>query len=516
MLQQERNTNIPQADRWSFFWLVLSAVLGLFSFGYWVIPLAAWLTTVFTIRFLRTQPVWRGFTLMVIVSIAVNAYAGRDLVPMPFPMSIGLLAVQVLLGSLPFLADRLLAPRIQGFAVTLVFPLAATAWEFLNLTNSPLGSFGSAAYANYGNLPLMQLASVTGIWGITFLMHWFATVANWSWERAFEPKVIWRGVAVYATIIVLVLAYGNARLLFAPQGTPKSVRMAGITIAPKPLSELIPLYEQDLTAFRAETRTIHEQYFAATKREAQAGAQLVNWPEGAGIGIAEDVDALVAQGQIVAQQAGIYLAMPTFKLFAGEERPAENRLFVIDPTGKVIIDHIKYGGNFLEGTLLGNGVLQTVATPFGLLSGVICWDADFVTNMRQAGQQGVDLIVIGANDWPGINAVHAQMAVFRAIENGTTILRQASNGTSLAVDPYGRVLSSFDHFTTTDRVLVAQVPVNAHVFTLYTVIGDAFGWLTVVGFMVVSVWAVMKGRKAGRTPSLAVEQPVTAYNSKIT
>jgi apolipoprotein N-acyltransferase len=285
--------------------------------------------------------------------------------------------------------------------------------------------------------------------------------------------------------------------------------MAGITIAPKPLSELILLYEQDLTAFRAETRTIHEQYFAATKREAQAGAQLVNWPEGAGIGIAEDVDALVAQGQRVAQQAGIYLAMPTFKLFAGEERPAENRLFVIDPTGKVIIDHIKYGGNFLEGTLLGNGVLQIVATPFGLLSGVICWDADFVTNMRQAGQQGVDLIVIGANDWPGINAVHAQMAVFRAIENGTTILRQASNGTSLAVDPYGRVLSSFDHFTTTDRVLIAQMPVNAHVFTLYTVIGDAFGWLTVVGFMVVSVWAVMKGRKAGRTPSLAVEQPVT-------
>jgi hypothetical protein len=53
------------------------------------------------------------------------------------------------------------------------------------------------------------------------------------------------------------------------------------------------------------------------------------------------------------------------------------------------------------------------------------------------------------------------------------------------------------------------MPVNAHVFTLYTVIGDAFGWLTVVGFMVVSVWAVLKGRKAGRTPSVAVEQPVT-------
>lgn len=510
MRHQAQHQNMPYTDRWSFLWLAISALLGLFSLGYWVIPLAAWLTTVFAIRFLRTQPVLPGFTIMVIVSIAVNAYAGRDLIPMPFPMSIGLLAVQILLGSLPFLADRLLAPRLQGLAATLVFPLAATAWEFLNLTNSPLGSFGSAAYTNYGNLPLMQLASLTGIWGITFLMHWFATVANWSWERTFEPKLIWRGVAIYAAIFLLVLAYGNARLLFAPQPTTQTVRMAGITLAPKPLSALIPLYEQDLATFRAETQAIHEQYFAATLSEANAGAQLVNWPEGAGIGVAEDVDALVAQGQTIAQQARIYLAMPTFKLFPGEGRPAENRLFVIDPTGTIVIDHVKYGGNFLEGTLLGNGVLQTVETPFGLLSGVICWDADFVVNLRQAGRQGVDLMVIGANDWPGINAVHAQMAVFRAIENGMTILRQASNGTSIAVDPYGRVLTSLDHFTTSDRVLVAQMPVNAHVFTLYTVIGDAFGWLTVTGFIAILLWAVLRGRKVTSAPTVPAEQTVTA------
>ncbi|MEZ4729062.1 MAG: hypothetical protein R3E79_18160 [Caldilineaceae bacterium] len=176
------------------------------------------------------------------------------------------------------------------------FPLAATAWEFLNLTNSPLGSFGSAAYANYGNLPLMQLASLTGIWGITFLMGWFATVVNWSWERAFAPKHIWRGVALMERSWGSS-AYGNARLLFAPPTATESVRMAGITIAPKPLAELIPLYEQDLAAFRAETQAIHAQYLTATQREAAAGAQLVNWPEGAGIGVAEDVDVLVKEGR---------------------------------------------------------------------------------------------------------------------------------------------------------------------------------------------------------------------------
>lgn len=509
MQHQDQSYPIPQTDRWSLLWLGIGALLGLFAFGYWVIPLAAWLTTVFTLRFLRTQPVWRGFTLMVLVSVAVNIYAGRDLVPMPFPMSIGLIALQVLLGCLPFLADRLLTPRVQGFAATLIFPLAATAWEFLNLTNSPLGSFGSAAYANYGNLPLMQLASLTGIWGITFLMGWFATVVNWSWERGFAPKAIGRGVALYAAIFVLVLAYGNARLLFAPQPSNQSVRMAGITIAPKPLAELMPLYDQDIAAFRAETQAIHAEYFAATVREAEAGAQLVNWPEGAGMGVADDVATLVKQGQTVAQQVGIYIAMPTFTLYPDAERPAENRLFVIDPTGQIVINHVKYGGNFLEGTLLGDGKLQTVDTPFGRLAGVICWDADFVVNMRQAGQQGVDLIVIGANDWLGINAIHAQMAVFRAIENGTAILRQASNGTSVAVDPYGRVLTALDHFTTTERVLVAQMPVSAHVFTLYTVIGDAFGWVTVVGFIGMLIWSLAKGRKQ-RQETVRAEGTVAA------
>lgn len=507
--RQDQHNTLPHSDRWSLFWLGISALLGLFAFGYWVIPLAAWLTTVFTLRFLRTQPVWRGFARMILISLAVNAYAGRDLIPMPFPMSFGLLAVQILLGSLPFLADRLLAPRLSGFAATLIFPCAATAWEFLNLTNSPLGSFGSAAYANYGNLPLMQLASLTGIWGITFLMGWFATVVNWSWERAFDPKKIGRGVAVYTAIFLLVLAYGNARLLFAPPST-QSVRMAGLTIAPKPLAELVPLYEQDRAAFRTETQAIHAQYLAATVREAQAGAQLINWPEGAGIGVAEDVDVLIKQGQAIARQAGIYLAMPTFKLFPDEERPAENRLLIADPEGKLVLDHVKYGGNFLEGTLLGNGVLQTVKTPFGLLSGVICWDADFVVNMRQAGQQGVDLIVIGANDWRGINAIHAQMAVFRAIENGTAILRQASNGTSVAVDPYGRVLTSLDHFTATERVLVAQLPVKSHVFTLYTVLGDAFGWATLVGFILIMVWAIVRGRSGRDVGVTPADQPVTA------
>jgi len=43
-------------------------------------------------------------------------------------------------------------------------------------------------------------------------------------------------------------------------------------------------------------------------------------------------------------------------------------------------------------------------------------------------------------------------------------------------------------------VFVAQVPMH-HVFTVYSLIGDGFGWLPVGGFVVLIVLASLKRRK---------------------
>ncbi len=42
--------------------------------------------------------------------------------------------------------------------------------------------------------------------------------------------------------------------------------------------------------------------------------------------------------------------------------------------------------------------------------------------------------------------------------------------------------------------MVAQVPIQG-VFTLYSVIGDLFGWLAVAGFVAIVSWVVMQSRK---------------------
>jgi predicted amidohydrolase len=84
-------------------------------------------------------------------------------------------------------------------------------------------------------------------------------------------------------------------------------------------------------------------YFEETIRQARAGAQIVVWPEHAAPVAKEDEPALVARAQEVARQEGIYL-------------------------------------------FNGDGILRTAATPYGVLSGVICWDTDFPSTVLQTGR----------------------------------------------------------------------------------------------------------------------------------
>jgi apolipoprotein N-acyltransferase len=411
---------------------------------------------------------------------------------LPIPVNLVILGIGTLTTvGLSYLADRLLAPRLKGFAATFVFPLAVTALDFLSVTTSPMGSFGAQAYTQYGNLAFMQLLSVTGMWGVTFLVGWFASVVNWAWERSFDWPKIWRGLALFAGIMLLVMAYGSARLVFSPAQTG-TVRVASLTAVE--IGEL-NASESNREAFRRETSDIRHRYFEQTIREARAGAKIVLWPEGAGPGFEEDEDALIAQGKEVAVQEGIYLAMPLFTIYQDPNRLEENKLIVVDPAGDIVLEHLKYGASMFEGIQPGDSVLRTFKSPFGTISGVICWDADFPTTVRQAGRNGTDILLVPSNDWREVDPMHTQMAVFRAIENGVSLVRQASNGLSIATDPYGRVLAAMDHFTASEWVMVAQVPTQG-VFTVYSAIGDLFGWLAVVGFVGIVIWAVVRWRKA--------------------
>ncbi len=488
--------NRPNQDRYTYLWLALYALLSLFTVK-WTVVAAVWLAPVFALRFLRGQKTGRGFLLLFVAAYISISIAWYEVAPIPMAIYPIFMAINVLLGSLPYLFDRLLTPRFQQdgsspFFSTLVFPLASTAAEYLLMADGPLGSFGASAYSQAGFPVLTQLASITGLWGITFLVAWFASVVNWAWERGFAWKSVWRGVVVYVAILCIVLTFGAMRLFTAPDADD-TVTVAAFTANEIHPETLFPMVGNDLEAFRAETTQTHQRYLDQTVQVAQEGAKIVLWPELAGTGTSDDVQALLARGQAIAQQEGIYLAMPTMAFYPGEDRPAENILHIADPQGDIVLEHIKFGGNLLEGSLLGSRELQTIETPYGILSGVICWDTDYPTVMAQAGRLGVDILLSPAYIWPAIGELHADMAGFRAIENGMSVIRQADQGVSRYIDSIGRTVASADA-ADNETVIVANVS-TAGISTIYPQIGDIAGQASVVGFLIFAVWALVVGRR---------------------
>ena len=468
--------------------LLAGTLLVGFSMGRWLAPLAAWIWPVLILRYARDHKGWRGYPLVIAAYILAFVVG---FMPMwlgagwPLPLIAILPVLYGFLWSLPYLADRLVGTRLTGFASTLVYPLAATTIEFVNIHTNPVGMWGATGFTQYGDLALMQLASVTGMIGITFLMGWFASVANWAWENRSRGSEMFRGLATFGVVLAAVYGFGFLRLNAAPAG--ETVRVAGITA------------QSQTVLGRAENPEAIVQshwnaYFVETVREAQAGAQVVVWPEASGLTFNPDESiSLVAQAQEVARQNEIYLVIGYAMIYSEGGKPWQNKLLVIDPTGAIVIEHIKYGGNIVEGTLLGDGKLQSIDTPFGVLAGVICWDMDYPAVIQQTGRNGTGLLLVPSKDWFEIDPLHSHMAVFRAIENGMSLVRQTDLGLSIAVDAYGRVLAQTDFFSPTDRTMVAQVPTQ-HVATVYTAFGRWFEWVCLFGFIIVVVRALFTRR----------------------
>lgn len=507
----------------SYLWLALAFALSLFALnGTWDIPLAAWLYPLFLLRFARTRRPAIGFLGACLVNIgAACVWSFQIGLGLQVPILAGMIAVAIFL-SLPYLADRLISPRFAGLVSTLIFPLSFVAVDYLKTLLYPYGSVGSLAYTQYGNLPLLQLVSVTGISGIVFLLTWFASVVNWAWEQRFAWPRIRAGVLLYAGLLALVLLAGGARLaLFPPQSLQyQTVRVAGIstsqpveTQALQQANAILAKYlagratQADLETFRSAFSKINNDLLARTLREANAGARIVVWPEcGADI-LQADKPALLAQAAAVAHRAHIYLDMGLCVLI--QQAPYEkDQAILIDPAGQVIWSYDKARPvPGLDLPLPGDGIVPTVSTPYGRISNVICFDGDFPYLSRQAGQAHADLMLIPSNDWRAIDPWHTQDITFRAIEYGFSLVRQTSHGLSIAVDYEGRILASSDYFATGDQVMVASVPMRG-VQTIYTLVGDLFAQACITALLLLLAFVLVQSfRQQPTSKTEASPQP---------
>jgi apolipoprotein N-acyltransferase len=491
-----------------YLWLGVAALLFLFAGGRWNFTPAAWLASVFAMRFFReSEKAGRNFLLLWLATAipAIISWKGATFMSFMHPAAeAGFFFITAPLGLISYVIDRMYHRRFgSSFWVTLVFPIAATAVDFFSANGSPFGTFGAGAYSQRDFLPIIQVASVTGLWGITFIVSWFASLMNCIWENGLKlTRPAWISLAT----LVFILLLGLGRTLSTSEPEYRA-QIAGFSLPNGKLSEMMELLHRGgEVRFRQAADELHAQELIQIRQLAERGAEIVTLQEGAGMGYRDQVETFLADASAIARETGVYIVLPTF--IVGIDQP-ENIVRIIDPNGEIVLEHVKYGGTQFEGSLTGSGELQTVDTPYGKLSAVICWDADFPNVIKQAGQQDVDLLFVPSNDWLGVKDIHAGMAIFRAVENGMSIYRQTGSGVSSVIDGYGRIIHRVDAFQekSTEGFAAVQIvttPIGS-VNTLYPVVGDLFGNIMLILFLglVAGLWWSRK-----RTPAPVKTGPV--------
>ncbi|KDN21827.1 nitrilase-related carbon-nitrogen hydrolase [Amycolatopsis rifamycinica] len=494
-------------------WLVLGLIFHLFAVGgRWDVALAVWFFPVFLLRFLRVSRPVRGLAPVLLVLIAGGLFWA---VQLAVPLTLLVVAGVVFLSAvvvLPYLTDRLVAPRLGWVGRLLAFPVALTTVAYLLGSFNPFGTaYGLLAVTQHENLALLQVISVFGPYVITFLVGLVATAANHFWEHGTS----WRSakpVAVVAAVLAAVIALGQAWLAFAPAPSSPTVRVAGINPSSASLSsaerilgtaptDLEAVSKLDAAKVRAASDVINAPLFADTRKAARSGAKIVFWSENSARVRVEDEPAFLAQAGALAQQEGIYLNVAANVYTHDAPAYGRDQTVLLGPDGRVLWTYQKHHPiPGLERYVAGTGPVPVVDTPYGRLSNIICYDADFPAGAHVAA----DIMLVPGGDWPEMGRIHTQMASLRAVENGYALVRSDVNGSSQAFDRQGHVLSQQDTTTGDNLPWITDVPTRGTV-TVYRVIGDAFSWLCAA----LTVVAIGLAIRRPRTVSSAARRKTT-------
>ncbi len=378
-----------------------------------------------------------------------------------------LLAVVLLLPSLVFAAAVLLARfasgRLPAGLAAFVFPAAWVTYEFLISRVSPHGTAGSLAYSQTDVLPLVQIASFTGIWGITFVIALIPSALAVAWFRRSA-----RPLAPAFSILVGVLVFGLIRLNQRPAEPPIRVGLAATDRG------VIPAFQ---TTDPALALSVANEYADRVRRLAAQGARVVVLPEKF-VGVTpEDSTQIMQVFSDAARSANVTLVAGLNRIGLPAPR---NVAAVFAPDGQLRAEYDKHhllpGPETGYATGAGPGVC---ASPHGVWGVAICKDMDFPSWSRKYAMRGVTLLAVPAWDFVLDGRLHSRMAVMRAVENGFSLARNAQQGLLTISDAYGRVLAEAPSSAMPEALLVRDVQPGPGA-TLYTRYGDWFGWLNVL------------------------------------
>ncbi len=400
---------------------------------------------------------------------------------MPFAM----LGLSAGLGLFPALAAwAVAASGWRGPARVVLLGAAWLAAEWLRawvLTGFPWNLAGNVwAFAP----AVLQLAAVTGVWGLTLITVLAAAAPAVLGEPAAGAG---RRAFVGAMLALPLLAWGGGalRLAAAPPLGSDVVEGVGLRLVQ-------PSIEQALK-WRPAMRQDHvERQMRLSAAEGLAGISHVIWAETAVPYLLTQEPELRARLARVVPEGGLLITgAPRSGAAEGAPR-LWNSLHALAGDGGIVGTYDKHHlvpfGEYMPlRSLLGLSKLTAGSVDFapgpgplvlrlpGLppVSPLICYEAIFPGRVLPAGPRPAWLLNLTNDAWFGTSSgpyQHFASARIRAVEEGLPLVRVANNGISAVVDAYGRTLGRLGLNRT--GILDAPLPKPAERVTLYARLGD--------------------------------------------
>lgn len=372
----------------------------------------------------------------------------------PFSIASLLFAVGVLL-------FRALLHRGAVFSAVFALPAFWAVCEYLASFAPANGTAGSVAYTQERFLPILQVASLTGPWGITFLLWLFpsAVVSGLYLRR----RGLARAVSVVGLALVILagaVLFGTIRL--ATPNSPQNVRVGLLDTDTVDFAEGFP-----------EMQELIKRYAEQAERLANQGAKIILMPEKTGLLLDRNMQMVDPVLQSVADRTGATLVIGVEHVVARDSFN-EARIYTPDrPIATYDKQHMlpPSESNLTPGSSLT--LLSKQAVPIGV---AICKDMDFIHPALDYGRAGINLLLDPAWDFNVDRTWHGHIAIMRGVEGGYAIAHAAKDGFLTVTDDRGRILGEVRTDSGTFASLLVDVPLR-HDQTVFNRYGTWFPWM---------------------------------------
>ncbi|MBP2625791.1 MAG: Nitrilase/cyanide hydratase and apolipoprotein N-acyltransferase [Firmicutes bacterium] len=359
----------------------------------------------------------------------------------------------------------------ENWSASLVFASGLTAQEFIFSLCSPHGTVSSIAYTQVSNLPIIQIASITGIWGITFLMA--LTTANIAlFYRYFQNRSVKINLLPISLLIVAIL-FGFYRLNMPFEGEKIKIGIASISIN---------LEQYLAVATKRDKQQVDDmikRYIHKVDLLAQSGAEVVLLPEK--IISVESRDNSFQRLSDTARKNKVNLIVGVTRK---DNTKTYNSAYVFSPVGEVLLEYDK---KHLQTTFESR---YTSGSELGVMGnwGVgICKDMDFTQPALDYSKKRVNIVFVPALDFHDDSWSHARVAIMRGIEGNYAVARAGQWGLLTLSDSRGRIIEQVScDVVQEEAILVGEVSLGQGE-SIYSKLGNSFGWMCLGIFIILSI-----------------------------